>query len=454
MPLPLDLYFQDKSSKYIEFTWSNLRIYGTEEQKTAANTLRNNYKKLIESFLQQQCRESICKVSFVGTTDVTFASDIDINLDINLTKDTTSNAIGSFIDILDTAKVFHHRLFKLDMAEMFDINIYATSFTLKSVLTCENEDKEVCTFKFASNPRQRTWSFMRAYDVLQSVKPDSQTLTNIKPMRIYQEAETLRKSIEKPGQEQVDYLKNYYEKKHALLSNPVPNETLLNEILENFSMSKYFEHETYRSIGAYLHVVEKAENLHYSLYIDAMLDNFGFLLDNLFSEDGCLNIEHRLLRVAKYLERMSDAIISYYNQVETRPEEFKAERKFYNNIKAKSNAINNLRKTNGTPTPTEYIQLYNALGPLPNIDEKSTIPDCEQWFYIIYLRFIRSFDVNGIYPKQGAGISKQKVFVLGRNRNVVKIERVKHVLYQKKMIPLKDARKIEKEIKKSKNISK
>lgn len=113
----------------------------------------------------------------------------------------------------------------------------------------------------------------------------------------------------KTDDEYINQLYNYFD---ILIKNKdSDDEILLNKAANAFSLTKYYEDDTYMSIGAYLHIVTGDKNLSKNLYMDSFMDNFGFALDNLFTINQCINIplQWKILRIAKYMERMLDALL-------------------------------------------------------------------------------------------------------------------------------------------------
>jgi hypothetical protein len=313
------IYFKNKN-KYIELSWKKLLLYADESTKIYINEFRRWYINLLKNEISTSCPIKIidneqCELVGIGTTDdqVTAASDIDLNLDFKIDNKTSNKNIESFLTLLNTLydKInnFHNRYFKKSLSELFDVNIYASKFYLDRFT--RNQDLN----SLKSNDKQRAFAFLRASILINK----NHLISDLsEPLKIY-----FNKSISLLNEEVLvkKYIniseKNrdlYYRKSISRSIENVKNiSDNIDQILTNFSMSKLLEHDTYYSVGGFLHILGDPKDirtkLDNSLYIDSLLDNYGFLLDNLF--DHTIEINKRILRVAKYLERICDAILNY-----------------------------------------------------------------------------------------------------------------------------------------------
>lgn len=240
------------------------------------------------------------------------------------------------------------------MQNLFDINIYGTQFELDKCT------KDACN-GIKSDYSQHQWAFIRVIELLE--KEQYKNYLSNKLPSLYKTTINKYKSLEINDDKikNSDKTKIYKEKlieyyKTLKLSN-------INKTIEAFSLVKFYENETYRSIGAYLHIVQGLKNLDPSLYFDSVLDNYGFLLDNLFKENDCTTLEPiiKLGRVAKYFERILDAL-----------KLGKFIRNDIDAIKKICSYINKKRKTNEV-TNDDIIELQSALSPKQNIQPNQNL---------------------------------------------------------------------------------
>jgi hypothetical protein len=97
----------------------------------------------------------------------------------------------------------------------------------------------------------------------------------------------------------------YADQLKALLEVMSGQSKTKDDVFEAYSRLKSLEYGAYLSVGAYLHIVQGDRMLHNSFYKDSMLDNFGFVMETLFEEDGMSMMGFS--RVSKYVVRMCDA---------------------------------------------------------------------------------------------------------------------------------------------------
>jgi hypothetical protein len=87
-------------------------------------------------------------------------------------------------------------------------------------------------------------------------------------------------------------------------------------IANAFSIASFIEIESYRSVGAYLHIVEKLSNLPKTVLYDSIYDNLGFIYQILLGDHLCLDEQTIVLFVksCKYIERITSAMLYIVNK--------------------------------------------------------------------------------------------------------------------------------------------
>ena len=266
------------------------------------NNLRLIYSNMLINFILEEC-ENLCYPKKVGNTKPSVSSDIDIELVFNipLLRDKMEKISSLYKSINKFHHYYFHNSFKYN--ELFDINIYASRFINTK------KTREKCTI-FDKNISQRLWSISRCIELVPDILLIIPKDNNIFIQNINDCLEMLKDiPSKKTDDEYINQLYNYFD---ILIKNKdSDDEILLNKAANAFSLTKYYEDDTYMSIGAYLHIVTGDQNLSKNLYMDSFMDNFGFALDNLFTTNQCINIplQWKILRIAKYMERMLDALL-------------------------------------------------------------------------------------------------------------------------------------------------
>lgn len=433
---------------YCHLTWANLSKFGTEEQKTRFNDFRLSIQDTFLNELMTICNNAkFCEVELTGTkTNITYSSDIDINLSIILPKDkVSSDVFKTFLEVVnkvyDTTDKFFKERFEDSYSKLFDMNIYATKFSIdKMGIACE---ELICSDVNQSNQSQMEWAFMRAAEVIEKSNLSIAKLpANIQ--NLYHATLAKRNTFLEQINTSKERLQIYVEKIKSFYSQ---ENRSIDEYMEAFSISKYFEDETYRSVGAFLDVVVlklQGKRMHRSFYIDSFLDNYGFLLENLMMPDiqKCMlpDISIRLLRVCKYMERMCDAVLNYYGQIGMD----RNVKELFENLRKLCNDINLLRKKdpNDTNISIKLNEVFNIIAPYVTFDKQGRIVnDPTEWYDKINTFFLRTIPIEIRMSKGG---HKNKIFILGRHRVITKEGRTNYITYQKKKITLTEARKLDK----------
>jgi hypothetical protein len=422
------------TNKMIPATWVNIARAGDSAQKQLMANVRKIYVGSLKKAMAGCTSRHFCTLDEVGSSgeDCT-VSDVDLNLKFNVKQydvgtgprtpvnEIIQDVLGMIEKVYQDIDTFHTRFFSTSLSETFDINVYASDFLLHDTnkLECgsgNNIGKMVGSWCVMGTCRQRHWAFLRAYEVISK----NDYLLSYFQQRIsfynsiYVPTATLFQQLEAKHTGIIDNVKHAY----RIALDPKSSN---NDVAEAFSASKYLETDTYRSVGAYLHILKQTNNannrleLHYSLYLDSVLDNYGFLLENLFRKyEGCSDSvipQYNLLRVAKYLCRMCDAILLYNGVLDIRVDTSHA---IYR-IKELSVVANNARKCD-TSNPNDnnklLIELQVALEQWhPPIISGDPLKDPEWWFRAITHLCIFSYPFERVCAQLGGRAIQGKTVI-------------------------------------------
>ncbi len=310
----------------IPLTWNALRHVGSGAQKERLNRLRIAYISALVETVRRHCRPELggCEINPVGTDyrRATSASDADLNFVFN--TEASIPWTKTIEDLYGALRAFHGEHFPdTSMADLFDVNVYASNFVSPVQITCTGADDMTC---LRSSCPQRSWACLRLAEVLHPRAADPQR-SAFATWFVEAAGTDFADKVLAPALDKLAVLRASSSSRSSLTYATRVGRALsaardarddnsadsAADAAESFSESKLYERDTYRSVGAFLHVVGGYRCMHPSMYIDSALDNLGFLVDNLLEDKvlGCIEVslEHRLLRVAKYLERTCDALI-------------------------------------------------------------------------------------------------------------------------------------------------
>lgn len=318
-----------------ELTWDLLTVGGSLELKETLNNLRMVYVKELKDHINSKCGDNLCYPEEVGTTQQTYASDVDINLNFN--GKTVQHDLLQISNIYNTINKYHYKRFNSSYTELFDINIYGTHFDTS--MYSSTKDEHIDLKLLSNNEEQRLFSLYRVSKLC---------LWNTSPLLVKCRDFFRGMSSDLSKNSYIHYLTLFF------------NSRNIDEAAKLFSMSKYYENDTYYSVGAYLHIVGGRKDLPHNLYKDSMMDNLGFAVEKLQKKYKCYvkyPIEHRMMGVAKYLARILDA-----HQLITKKHN-----------KALANAcesLNKQRKSGDNPHKRYISVIFNEIGILDKTNVK------------------------------------------------------------------------------------
>jgi hypothetical protein len=203
----------------------------------------------------------------------------------------------------------------ISLEELFDTNIYGSVFHFLDDRCDAREMTLECYPRYEMGYRQRMWSFLRIVEMCEQELPRKARLDLVSHLPTeYQKlyAETLILLKQHLRRKSTDYARAISQYMKELgQANPDPH-----KIAEAFSRSKVVEHDTYRSIGAVLHIVEHRTDLHPSALYDSCYDNLGFVFQQFLKRSLCGSgvLIDKLIKSAKYIERIFDAVYRINNK--------------------------------------------------------------------------------------------------------------------------------------------
>lgn len=281
---------KDGRLKMRKLEWDLMLHTSSDEEKETLNLFRLAYAKDLIEHLRRICGNNICKPNEVGTTvNRTVYSDIDINLNFN--RKSIQEDMGRVMKVYDALNNFHFSRFKRGYSEMFDINVYGTTFDISSYVCSTTNNDYACITQLDTDVEQRHFARGR---IARICKWDRR-----------EELEETRLFLDRMG---TKVGKKSYPQHLRGFMTVSPND--IGRASHMFSMSKLLENDTYWSIGAYLHIVVGRQDLSRTLYVDSMLDNLGFVVKSLHATIPCakkIPLSFKMLRVAKYMARILDA---------------------------------------------------------------------------------------------------------------------------------------------------
>ena len=378
----------------VNFTWDTIRVFGTEEQKKAFNDFRRMYVfYLIQQFCYSPNNVSInsssnttkqsntCNYKVIGTPAISVESDMDFDITVK----TNDIDIGQILTRISNK---HHEYFALELNELFDTNLYGSVFLFDptkhnnpspSFIEKQNRWSWIRTVEIFTDPKYVSESLLQYFkkhllsshqilfdktlEELKTLNNDNQSFnlssnaleslpefltfekdtTNISSISRNKSSPELFKRNTKiipiERSKSLYCSRNKIESYTSCLSSYFENinNGKLDDISEHFSLAKYYENETYRSLGAVLHIVNKLTDINKNFFVHSVYDQFGFvvecILETKIKENMLIDV---IPKASKYISRICDAvekigiqdkIINYYE------------------IKNTSEELNNVRRT-------------------------------------------------------------------------------------------------------------
>jgi hypothetical protein len=329
----------------VPLTWDNLVHLGTRQQRHTFNRVRYHYVGAVMRQLQVACsNRGVCSMRSAGT-DIKYAgpaSDIDINI---VFTDISQNTVKVIDRVYDMLHKIHKQWFVTPLAELFDTNFYAGMHGERGWTRMHVPQKTVL--------RQHVWAFLRVQEVLDDAGVRWTSGNAIFDAVVRSPASRLLRQVRSDRRTYQNAVKAVFRTQEPSDEHDV---SLHEHLVERFSVAKAKERGTYRSVGAYLHIVENRRDLDPHLYLDSVLDNFGFLVENMFQQGVCYEVDsmYTLMRVCKYMERMCDAVLLF---IESSGESSSA---FMTKLKKLCHDVNSARKS-GSNATREVLKVSQVL---------------------------------------------------------------------------------------------
>ena len=414
----------------VQFMWETVLAFGTLKQKKYCNNFRRKY---ISYLINSHCKNdnssfgNKCKYSIIGTPATSPESDMDFDLD----GDNIAN-------VIENIQVLHNDYFKDGLDVMFDVNLYGSVFDF-DIEQHNKPSPEMIKL-------QDTWSWMRTADCIREMRNITfdnvftSTLDDfhmkifndalnqsailhlendehVLPQLSKQSSQTLFNALKKTlnsapnTPKQITYSKRlddyqFSRKNSSSLSTPrssfsslgdeIEHANMFEQIVELFSKAKYFENETYRSLGAVLDIVQRRQNLHEAYYIHSIFDNFGFVVENLVQKKLCkTSLDKRLHKVSKYVSRICEALqkTTFYNR-KNEPT------KIIDNLSSICKQLNNARRQENNEKETDILtnNLKTLVQPYVTISSTNTSFDFLIALYNILIKGLHSEQSGGRKP--------------------------------------------------------
>jgi hypothetical protein len=287
---------EEDGSIYVKLRWELLVQFGTKKQLARFDKLRVVY---VNYLLEKHCTPLLqCHTQVVGSRSA--KSNVDINMICPKHME----------EVLHGIYQEHDKHFpSISLEELFDTNIYGSVFHFLDDRCDAREMTLECYPRYEMGYRQRMWSFLRIVELCERELPKKERVSLVSQLPTeYQNLYTNTKVVflqqrRRKSDEYVRAISKYM--KELARSSPDPH-----KIAEAFSRSKVVEHDTYRSIGAVLHIVEHRTDLHPSALYDSCYDNLGFVFQQFLKRSLCGKgvLINKLIKSAKYIERIYDAV--------------------------------------------------------------------------------------------------------------------------------------------------
>eukprot|EP00798_Chlamydomonas_sp_ICE-L_P024389 gene24389-biopygen18867 len=283
--------------------WDMLAAGGNESCKELLNTFRVAYATGLIDYIRQMCGDDVCNPKQVGTVNVNYSSDIDVNLNFN--GEILHNDLDRIVLIFKSIKDYHYQRFKRNFTDMFDINIYGSHFGMLNNPKSAKSKEEI--YLISNDPQQRLFAMGKL--AIMCKWSDREDM--LKARDFIKKQPTYNSNNNEKLY--TSYLKKYFAIDRNNTTTTTSRTGAVSGIVKVgriFSMTKLLENDVYWSVGAFLHIVSGRKDLTESMYVDSMLDNTGFIVSNLRKKHVCkkeVSPYTTVLRVAKRQQKQAQA---------------------------------------------------------------------------------------------------------------------------------------------------
>jgi hypothetical protein len=346
---------------WILFTFKNILLFGTPEQKQKFHEFRKRYlKTLFTKMCTNQCNyEVVGSDSPSSDYDVTIYEYLDKSRNGSLNSPTlnSEDILSELSDTVNMIEREHRKVFSLSLSVLFDCNIYLTSFFVYSrerdtQFTCIPSKLPykpyMCIPKLTGySKEQRKWAFTKLVKVLETTDEIKAGMVVIKGYlfkfypnytNVYEDAKDLIQGVSTELEKYNSHdlrvsnsgnsrKKRSYDDLRKYLSvarkNSESSSTLAEDIVRKMSELSVAEKDTYSTMGSSLaHVVDQKaypgirDYIEVPMYIDAMIDNLGFIGQLILYQDPCYNETFMMIKISKYLDRIFTDFKCIYEKID------------------------------------------------------------------------------------------------------------------------------------------
>lgn len=373
------LPFSSTHESYIKLNWHNAMFFSenaialTPSSKSFICRYDKFRRQFINHMIYQSKMEGV-DVEQVGS--VSCVSDVDISLSPSASSSMTIEAkANAIIKTLYAMYEVHHSKFEDSFEEMFDTNVYATSFTMRASANARLQTMK--QFVHPSKPGNQVMYFVNVSDPMSCKFDKLQTLfafrrvfcnfldiggihtieSNLKAIythlkwnnssRMTELFKDIINDVRSLAWMPQNFTETNMKEFYMRLNSNVNDEGLLSIytcliksyywLIEDgshyhakhmlphiLSSATLLEQDSYHSMGAFLDVVtfagmsirDKCKHMPIPCMFDhSLLDNLGFVIDIIkrHERDPCYDTTTNVLKISKYIDRMCNAIKSKQN---------------------------------------------------------------------------------------------------------------------------------------------
>ena len=373
-------------NKWIRMSFRNLTLFGDDDQKRKFHEYR---KKYIDNLVASLCvHDNNCNFEVIGSDSPVSDRDIFV-FEIMGFKKNGVDVNGKIGEVINSIKNEHYKYHNLSLEEMFDCNLYMTNFfgytddvkkVPKGYSFYKNKynEKYLCVNIQKYDNKQRKFSVRRLLVSLQCVNNSKQndiTQTKdiiksqfIKYFNLLNYCDSKLFSTENLSLNTRGIRKSLCEtvRRRTINVSTCPIERT-NKVSELSATEK----DAYHTLGAaLLHVVDTSQysvdilskldiSISIPLYIDAILDNLGFVAATLLEDDACKSELYTEIKATKYIDRICNSFIALNNLNPTTLDEYQF--KMLKEVSNASYSINSYRKLMYHEDSVEMTSSMNAM---------------------------------------------------------------------------------------------
>lgn len=374
-------------NKWIRMSFRNLSLFGSDDQKTKFHAYR---KKYIDNLIASLCIQyNNCNFEVIGSDSPVSDRDIFV-FEIMGFKKNGEDVNGRIGEVINRIKDEHYKYHNLSLEEMFDCNLYMTNFfgytdDINKAPQGYSLYKNKYTGKYLCVPN------LQKYDLKQRKFSVRRLLVSLLCVNVSKQNDiTQTKDIIKSHFIKYFNLINYCDSKlfstetltlntrkirkslcETVRRRTINASTCPIERANKVSELSATEKDAYHTLGAaLLHVVDTTQysvdilskldiSISIPLYIDAILDNLGFVAASLLEDDACKSELYTEIKATKYIDRICNSIIALKNLNPNTLDEYEYD--MLNEVSNASFSINSYRKGMYHEDSVEMISSMNTM---------------------------------------------------------------------------------------------